>query len=99
MIGIPMGTNCAPPLANLYLYRYESSFIDSLRTLKGPKEAHEFHMSFRLIDDVLSLDNPNFKKALCRSAEEVDEDGVPGMYPAALILNETSIYPLEVNFL
>ena len=30
-VGIPMGTNCAPALANLYLYAYESEFIDRLK--------------------------------------------------------------------
>jgi hypothetical protein len=26
VVGIPMGTNCAPLLANLFLYSYESEF-------------------------------------------------------------------------
>jgi len=26
-IGIPMGTNCAPLLANFFLYSYEADFI------------------------------------------------------------------------
>ena len=29
-IGIPMGTNCAPLLADLFLYSYESEFLDKL---------------------------------------------------------------------
>ena len=28
--GISMGTNCAPLLADLFLYAYESEFLDSL---------------------------------------------------------------------
>ena len=28
-IGIPMGTNCAPLLADLFLYSYEAEFIKS----------------------------------------------------------------------
>ena len=28
--GIPMGTNCAPLVAGLFLYCYESDFMDSL---------------------------------------------------------------------
>ena len=28
--GTPMGTNCGPPGANLYLYTYESGFIDQM---------------------------------------------------------------------
>ena len=38
-IGIPMGTNCAPLLANLYLYYYESLFIDKVQALRG--DEHE----------------------------------------------------------
>ena len=30
VIGIPIGTNCAPFLADLFLYSYESEFLDSL---------------------------------------------------------------------
>ena len=30
VIGIPVGTNCAPFLADLFLYSYESEFLDSL---------------------------------------------------------------------
>ena len=29
-IGIPMGTNCAPFLADLFLYSYEAEFVQSL---------------------------------------------------------------------
>ena len=30
MIGIPMGTNCAPLLADLFLYPYENEFLDNI---------------------------------------------------------------------
>ena len=30
VIGIPMGTNCAPSLVDLFLYSYESEFLDGL---------------------------------------------------------------------
>ena len=30
IIGIPMGTNCAPLLADLLLYSYEAEFIQAL---------------------------------------------------------------------
>ena len=43
MVGIPMGTNCAPLLADLFLYSYENEFADKLikedkRKLKRFKE-------------------------------------------------------------
>ena len=36
-VGIPMGTHCASPLADLFLYSYEADFIQGL--LKKRKEA------------------------------------------------------------
>ena len=30
MVGIPMGTNCAPLLDDLFLYSYENEFLDKL---------------------------------------------------------------------
>ena len=30
MTGIPMGTNCAPLLADLFLYSYENEFLDNM---------------------------------------------------------------------
>ena len=30
IVGIPMGTNCVPLLANIFLYSYEAEFIQSV---------------------------------------------------------------------
>ena len=30
MVGIPLGTNCAPVLADVFLYSYENEFLDKL---------------------------------------------------------------------
>ena len=38
VVGIPMGTNCAPLLADLFLYSYESEF---LQKLVKDKKIHE----------------------------------------------------------
>jgi hypothetical protein len=57
-VSIPMGANCAPAVANLYLYSYESEYIDRLTRSNEVEKAQAFHLSFRLIDDVLSFDNP-----------------------------------------
>ena len=48
-LGIPMGTNSAVELADLYLYYYESEFIDRLCEMDH-KTARAFHLTFRLID-------------------------------------------------
>ena len=59
-IGIPMGTNCAPLLADLFLYSYESDFIQHLQRGGSKKLTCNFNFTFRYIDDVLSLNNPKF---------------------------------------
>ena len=56
-VGIPMGTNCAPLLADLFLYYYEADFIQELLRKKNKKLAISFNFTFRYIDDVLSLNN------------------------------------------
>ena len=59
IVGIPMGTNCAPLLADIFLYSYEAEFIQSLLS-KGKKQlASQFNTTYRYIDDVLSINNPN----------------------------------------
>lgn len=90
--GIPMGTNCAPTLANLFLYYYESKYVSNLVDDGKVDEARTFHTTFRLIDDVLSLDNPHLNQAI----EEPYELG--GLYPRALTLEKTSKNNHTVEF-
>ena len=60
VIGIPMGNNCAPLLADLFLYSHEAEFIQTL--IKSGKRhlAKSFCFTYRYIDDVLSINNPKF---------------------------------------
>ena len=39
-VGIPMGTNCAPLLVELFLYSYEADFIQGLLMNNEKKLAH-----------------------------------------------------------
>jgi hypothetical protein len=59
--GIPMGTNCAPLQADLFLYLYEAESVQRLLWDKKKKElAMSFNHTFRYIDDVLSINNHSF---------------------------------------
>ena len=59
-IGIPMGTNCAPLLVDLFLYSYGAEFVQA-----GKKHlAQQFNFTCRYIDDVLSLKNTKFAEYL-----------------------------------
>jgi hypothetical protein len=54
-LGIPMGTNCDPLLADLFLYSYEVDFIQELLKKNEKKLVRFFTFKSRYIDDVLSL--------------------------------------------
>ena len=60
VVGIPMGTNCALLLADLFLYSYKSAFLQNLVKDKKIHEARAFNFTYRYIDDVLSINNPRF---------------------------------------
>ena len=56
-VGIPMSTNCAPLIANLFLYAYEADFIQRLFKKNEKKLARSLNFTFRYIDDIRSLNN------------------------------------------
>jgi hypothetical protein len=60
VVGISMGTHCAPLLADLFLYSYESEFLQKLVKDKKMHEAIAFNFTYRYIDDVLSVNNSRF---------------------------------------
>ena len=62
MVGIPMGTNCAPLLADFFLYSYENEFLDKLVKEGKRKLARKFNLSYRYIDDLISFNNKRFKE-------------------------------------
>ena len=48
-VGIPMGTNCAPLLADLFLYSYEACFIQELLKKDEKKLAQSFNYKFQTL--------------------------------------------------
>ena len=87
-IGIPMGTNCAPLLADLFLYSYEAGFIQELLTNKKKHIAQKFNHTFRYIDDVLSLSNPRFGNYLHQIyPDELDIKNTTDTYNSASYLD------------
>jgi len=55
-----MGTNCAPLLADLFIYSYEADFIQGFSRKMKKKLTRSFNFTFRHINDVLSLNNSRF---------------------------------------
>ena len=59
-IGIPMGTNCAPLVADLFLYCYERKFMSSLKSDTQSDIIEAFINTSRYLDDIFKIDNPFF---------------------------------------
>ena len=62
MVGTPVGTNCSPLLADLFLYSYENEFLDKLIKEGKRKLARKFNLSYRYISDLISFNNKRFKE-------------------------------------
>ena len=58
-IGVPMGTDCAPFLANLSLYSYEYEWIYKQQKLKNYSLFNAFKHSCRYTDDLLLANHYN----------------------------------------
>ena len=78
IVGIPMGTNCAPLVADLFLFCYERDFMLSLSDNNQADIIEAFNSTSRYLDDVLNIDNPYF------------EQMVGQIYPTELQLNKAN---------
>ena len=58
--GTPMGTNCAPLLADLFLYSYDNEFLDNMIKSGHRRLARSFNLCYRYIDDLIVFSNKKF---------------------------------------
>jgi hypothetical protein len=86
-VGIPLGTKCAPLLADLFHYSYEADFIQGLLKKNEKKLARSFNFTFRYIDDVLLLSNSRFG------------DFVDRIYPIELEIKDTTDTDRSASYL
>ena len=82
-----MGTNCAPLLVNLFLYSYESEFLDSLVRSGHRKLARSFNLCYRYIDDLIVFNNEKFI------------DYVKDIYPSELNVEKANRLDDQANYL
>ena len=87
IVGIPMGTNCAPLVADLFLFCYERDFMLSLSDNNQSDVIEAFNSTSRYLDDLLNIDNPYF------------EQMVGQIYPTELQLNKANSSDTEAPFL
>ena len=62
IVGIPMDTNCAPFIADLFLYCYERDFMSDLHESKRHDLIDMCNDTSRYLDDMFTIDNPEFEK-------------------------------------
>ena len=87
IVGIPMGTNCAPLVADLFLFCYERDFMLSLSDNNQADIIEAFNSTSIYLDDLLNIDNPYF------------EQMVGQIYPTELQLNKVNSSDTEAPFL
>ena len=57
IVGIPMDTNCAPLVADLFLFCYERDFMLSLSEDNQSGVIEAFNFTSRYLDDLLNIDS------------------------------------------
>ena len=82
-----MVTNCAPLIADLFLYCYERHFISNLQSSKRFDLIDKFKDTSRYLDDIFTIDNPEFA------------DHIPDIYLRELQLNKANTSDKETSFL
>ena len=85
--GIPMGTNCAPLISDLFLYCYERDFMSELHKSKRHDLKDMFNDTSRYIADIFTIDNHELEKY------------IPDIYSAELHLNNANTSDKETSFL
>ena len=66
IVGIPMGTNCDPLVADLFLFCYERDFMLSLSEDNQSGVIEAFDSTSRYLDDLLNIDNNFFDRMINR---------------------------------
>ena len=87
ILGIPMGTNCAPLVADLFLFCYERDFMLSLSDNNQTDVIEAFNSTSRYLDDLLNIDNPYIQQM------------VGQICPTELKLNKANSSDTEAPFL
>ena len=60
VLGIPIGTNCAPLFADVFLFCYQRDFLLYLSKNKQAYVIEAFNITSRYLDDVLNINNIYF---------------------------------------
>ena len=86
ILGIPMGTNWASLIVDLFLYCYERDFMSNLPKSKRCDLIDKLNDASQYIDDIFTIDNPAFT------------DHFADIYPRELQLNKANTSDKEISF-
>ena len=86
IVGIPMGTNCAPLVADLFSFCYERDFLLFLSEDNQSDVTEAFNSTSRYLDDLLDIDN-NFFDIM-----------VNHIYPSELQFNKANVSDIKAYF-
>ena len=64
VIGIPVGTNCAPLLVDLFLYSNDNEFLDNMIRSGHMRLVRSSNLCYRYIDDLIVFNNKKFLEYL-----------------------------------
>ena len=87
IVGIPMGTNCATLVADLFLFCYERDFMMSLSVENQSEIIETVSSTSRYLNDLLNIDNTHFVGLISK------------IYPSELQLNKTNSSDTKIAFL
>ena len=87
VVGIPMCSNYAPLVADLFLFSYERDFMMYLSDDKQADVIDAFNTASRYLDDILNINNVYF------------DTMVSQIYPSELQLNKDNTSDTEAAFL
>ena len=82
-----MGTNCAPLVADLFLYCYDRDFMMSLSDDKQADIIDAINTTSRYLDDILNINNVYY------------DNMVSQIYPSELKINKADTSDAEATFL
>ena len=88
IIGIPMGTNAAPQIANVYLNEYEFKYISRLIDDNEEDTLSKLKNIFRYQDDLISFNDNGILNVILTE-----------IYPKEMLINNTNVSPCKCNYL
>ena len=88
VIGIPMGTNAAPHMANIYLHSYEYDYIQNLIDKGDEVSLKKLCNIFRFQDDLLAINDSDLLGNILYD-----------IYPREMAINKTNISPCKCSYL